>query len=184
MEQMLLGAADRPVATVAGLVAMACYAAWPSFHSRPAILLAYAGNNIGFVVHYALLDQWTATALNGTMAVQTLLALLFSRAPQLRWVYAALIPVPIVIGAVTWHGLPSVLAATAALLSTLGRMQTREIALRTLLLASMPIWADHDVVVGSLPGLIADLLGIGISAVMLARRLAPGKGGARPRSAG
>ena len=54
----------------------------------------------------------------------------------------------------TWQGLPSFLAATAAPLSTIGRMQTNEVVLRILLLASTPFWAMHDLVVGSLPGLV------------------------------
>jgi Bacterial inner membrane protein len=57
---------------------------------------------------------------------------------------------------VTWHGLPSLLAAVAAVLSTIGRMQGNEASLRAWMLASTPFWAAHDLVVGSLPGLIAD----------------------------
>jgi hypothetical protein len=55
------------------------------------------------------------------------------------------------------------------MLSTIGRMQTNETALRVLLLASTPFWAAHDVVVGSLPGLIADLLSMATGAAMLLR---------------
>jgi hypothetical protein len=148
---------------------MACFAAWPLFRARPAMLLTYIGNNLGFVVHYALLGQWTAVAMNGVMGVQTMLALLFVDVPRLRWLYYALIPAPIAIGLMTWHGMPSLLAATATMLSTLGRMQRGEQALRVLLLASAPVWAAHDLVVGSAPGLIADLLSLTISAVMLQR---------------
>jgi hypothetical protein len=35
------------------------------------MLIVYIGNNLGFVAHYTLLDQWTAVAMNGLMAVQT-----------------------------------------------------------------------------------------------------------------
>jgi hypothetical protein len=133
------------------------------------MLLTYIGNNLGFVVHYALLGQWTAVAMNGVMGVQTVLALLLAGAPRLRWLYYALIPAPIVIGLATWHGTPSLLAAVATMLSTLGRMQQGELALRLLLLASAPVWAVHDLTVGSMPGLIADLLSLTVSAVMVQR---------------
>jgi len=56
------------------------------------------------------------------------------------------------------------------MLSTIGRMQTNDAVLRVLLLASTPFWTAHDLFVGSLPGLIADLLSMATGAVMLLRR--------------
>jgi hypothetical protein len=73
-------------------------------------------------------------------------------------------------GFVTWQGLPSFPAATATTLSTIGRMQANEIVLRALLLASTPLWAAHDLAVGSLPGLTADLLSTTTGATMLLQR--------------
>ena len=49
------------------------------------------------------------------------------------------------------------LAGTATALSTLGRLQCNEIALRVLLLASGHVWSSHDLLVGSLPGFVADV---------------------------
>jgi hypothetical protein len=48
-------------------------------------------------------------------------------------------------------------------------MQSRETILRALLLAAAPFWAAHDLIVGSLPGLIADLLGTATGITMLLR---------------
>jgi Bacterial inner membrane protein len=62
------------------------------------------------------------------------------------------------------------LSTTATTLSTIGRMQTDETTLRLLLLASTPFWAAHDLIVGSLPGLIADVLSMATGAIMLLRR--------------
>lgn len=42
---------------------------------------------------------------------------------------------------------------------------------RVLLLASVPFWAAHDLAVGSLPGLIADLARIATGGWMLLRHL-------------
>jgi Bacterial inner membrane protein len=108
--------------------------------------------------------------MNGLMAVQTIVAIMLVRRPRLRWAYYALMPVLALLSLATWHGLPSLLAATATTLSTLGRMQRNEIVLRILLLASTPFWTAHDLAVGSLPGLIADLLSMAIGATMLLRR--------------
>ena len=170
MEDMLIVMINNPVAAGAGLAAMVCLAIWPLFRARSTMLMTYIGNNLGFALHYALLGQWTAAAMNGFMAAQTVVAIMLVRWPRLRWIYYALMPVLALASLATWHGLPSFLAATAATLSTIGRMQTNEVVLRVLLLASTPFWAAHDLVVGSLPGLVADLLSMTTGAAMLLQR--------------
>jgi Bacterial inner membrane protein len=170
MHRMLAVIADNPVATVAGLAGMVCLAVWPLFRTRSTMLMTYIGNNLAFVVHYALLHQWTAVSMNGLMGVQTVVAIWLVRQPRLRWVYYALMPALAAASLVTWLGTPSFLAAAATTLSTLGRMQSNEIVLRILLLASTPCWTAHDLAVGSLPGLVADLLSMATGATMLLRR--------------
>jgi hypothetical protein len=76
-------------------------------------------------------------------------------------------PVLALASAVTWQGVPSFLAAAATTLSTIGRMQTNDVILRVLLLAATPFWAVHDLIVGSFPGLIADILCMATGATML-----------------
>jgi len=169
MERMLAVMAENPGAAGAGLVAMLCLAAWPLFRTRSKMLTTYIGNNLGFGVHYALLGQWTAVAMNGLMVVQSVVAIWLVRWPRLRWVYFTLMPVLAATSLVTWQGLPSLLAAVATTLSTIGRMQSNDIVLRVLLLSSIPFWTAHDLVIGSLPGLIADVLSLGTGATMLLR---------------
>ena len=134
------------------------------------MLTVYVGNNLGFVVHYALLGQWTAVAMNGLMALQTVVAIWLERWPRLRMAYYALIPVVAGATVATWQGWPSCLAAAATALSTIGRIQRNETVFRTLLLTTTPLWAAHDVMVGSLPGLAADILSMATGAVMLLKR--------------
>ncbi len=167
MERMLAVMADDPVAAGAGLVGMVCLAAWPLFRARSAMLGTYVGNNLGFVAHYALLSHWTAVAMNGLMGVQTVVAIWLVRWPRLRWAYFALMPVLAGASLATWQGLPSLLSVVATTLSTIGRMQSNDIVLRVLLLSSTPFWTAHDLVVGSLPGLIADVLSMATGATML-----------------
>jgi hypothetical protein len=107
--------------------------------------------------------------MDGLMSVQTVVAILLDRQPRLRWAYFALMPVLALASVATWHGPPSYLAAAATTLSTLGRMQTNDVVLRVMLLASTPFWAVHDLLVGSAPGLIADGLSMAIGATMLLR---------------
>src|SRR5262249_4648640 len=130
MERMLAVMADNPAAAVAGLVAMVCFATWPLFRARWTMLMAYVGNNLGFTLHYALLGHWTAVTMNGLMRLQTVVAIIRVRQPRLRWAYYALMPVLVLAGVITWQALPSLLAATATTLSTIGRMQTKDVVLR------------------------------------------------------
>src|SRR5262245_33909613 len=115
------------------------------------------------------LGQRTAVAMNALMALQTVVAIWILRWPQARLTYYALMPVIAAACIVTWQGAPSLLSTAATTLSTIGRMQSNETRLRALLLASTPFWAAHDLAVGSLPGLLADLLSTAIGAVMLRR---------------
>ena len=137
------------------------------------MLTTYIGNNLAFAVHYGMLHHWTAVLMNGVMGVQTVAAIGLVRWAWLRWPYYALMPVLGAASLATWHGLPSYMAAAATALSTIGRMQRSDIVLRTLLLASTPFWTAHDLMVGSLPGLVADLLSMTIGAAMLLRRVLP-----------
>jgi hypothetical protein len=167
MERMLAVMADQPAATAAGFFATACFAAWPLFRTRRTMLATYIGNNLGFALHYALLGHWTAVAMNGFMSAQTIVAIMLDRRPRLRWVYYALMPLLAFASVVTWEGSPSFLAAAATTLSTIGRMQTNNAVLRVFLLASTPFWAAHDLLIGSAPGLIADVLSMVTGATML-----------------
>ena len=75
MNSMLAATVDNPVAAIAGAAATICLAAWPLFRARSTMLTAYIGNNLGFLAHYALIGQWTASAMNGVLGVQTVIAM-------------------------------------------------------------------------------------------------------------
>jgi len=171
MDNMFAIVADNPAAFAIGTIGMICLAIWPLFQSRSVILIVYIGNNLAFVVHYALLGHWTASAMNALMAIQTVVAIRIVEAPRLRWIYYLLMLVLAALASATWVGLPSLFAAMAASFSTLGRMQRHDIALRSLLLCAMPCWLAHDTLIGSMPGFTADILGITTGAVMLVQRI-------------
>jgi hypothetical protein len=176
MQHTLIATLNDPLSGGAGLVAMICLAVWPLCRTRSAMLMTYAGNNLGFMAHYALLDQLSIAAVNGLMGVQTIVAIWLVRWRRLRWLYVVLMAAMAVGSFLTWHGLPSLLAGAATSLSSVGRMQSNETSLRILLLASTPIWMAQDLVVGSLPGLVADLLSMAIGATILFKRSPAARG--------
>ncbi len=56
---------------------------------------------------------------------------------------------------------------------TLGRLQTNVLWLRAILLVSVPFWLTHDLLVGSLPAVIADIATFATGSVMLLRNHGP-----------
>jgi hypothetical protein len=96
--------------------------------------------------------------MNGVIALPTVVAMYPVERPRLRWIYYSLMPALVGGILITWYGLPSLLAGFAATLSAVGRLQVNERYLRIWLLTSAAIWLGHDFVVGSLPGMTADLL--------------------------
>jgi hypothetical protein len=66
------------------------------------------------------------------------------------------LPLTAVALALTWHGLPSCFAALGLTLTSLGRYQIAVMRFRALILASIPAWSLHNVLVGSIPGLLSD----------------------------
>lgn len=169
MERMFESVSTHPAAGAAGLFGMFCLAIFPLFRSRQAMLLIYICNNFAFILHYGLLQNWTAAAMNAVLAVQTVIAM-YIAAARYRWLYYAMMVVLAGMVAVTWAGLPSFLAGMAAAFSTWGRMQRGEFPLRLLMLMAMPFWVAHDILVASMPGLTADLLSIATGLFMLYQR--------------
>ena len=100
----------------------------------------------------------TAALVNGLGAVQIASLLLFETS-RLRCLGYAFVPVVIGACAVTWHGLPSILAAIGQSFITLGRMQLSPSAMRVLALSGVLLWAAHDTIIRS-PLVIADLLSL------------------------
>ncbi len=160
MQEMIASLADRPLATAFGLMGMACLIAWPLFATRTRMLLAQIGIGVGMGIHFFLLGAWTGALMNGLSALQTAAAIPLADRPGLRKLYLALVPVIGVAAALTWNGWPSLFAALGMTLLTVGRMQTDTRAMRILLLAAIPFWAAHDLMVGSVPGLAADALSL------------------------
>ena len=166
---MMQTVVEQPIAAAWGVFGMLCLIFWPLFKTRTAMLLVQLGIGIGLGVHYGLLGAWTGALMNALCAVQVAAAIPIERRPELRWIYHAIVPAIAAASVVTWAGWPSAFAALGMVFLTLGRMQSNLLWLRALLLAAVPFWLVHDVLVGSLPAVIADTASFGIGAAMLWR---------------
>jgi hypothetical protein len=146
------------VANLLGACGILANFAWPLFHRRESMLAAQAAGCVFFTAHFALIDATTGAVMATFAGLQALAAIPLGARPGFRVVYLLTLPLTAAALAVTWHGLPSLFAAIGLTLTSLGRYQIVVLRFRTLILASIPAWALHNVLVGSIPGLLSDAL--------------------------
>lgn len=161
---------------VLGLTGVAFNIGWPFFRGRSAMLWAQAAGCFAFALHFLLLGADTGSLMSMLAGVQAVLAIPLGRDPRFRVSYLAMLPVIAVAMALTWMGTPSAFAAVAMAVTSVGRYQTGEVRFRMLMLACVPFWSGHNILVGSIPGLLSDALSFSAGAWMLAvtlRRLRP-----------
>jgi inner membrane protein len=140
---------------------------WPVFRSRRAMLLAQVAGAFLFAIHFFLLGALTASILITVAGVQAILAVPLGSKPRFRLVYLATVPLIAGIMIYSWQGLPSLFASLGLATISVGRYQLNIIRFRLLLVACIPLWIAHNLMVGSIPGLISDAVSITAGAWML-----------------
>lgn len=169
---MLAQITSHPFASLMALVGMLCMVGWPLARTRRAMLIVQIGIGVGFGLHYALLGNLTASAVNALGAVQVAIALCLGDRPGLRWIGWAFVPAVVAAAFLTWQGLPTIVAAAGTLFIALARVQSNPIRMRILVLAGCPFWIFHDLLVGS-PVIVADVLSLVTGVVLLMRQCPP-----------
>lgn len=130
--------------------------AWPLFRTRESMLTAQAMACAFFTVHFLLIGATTGAVMTTLAGLQASLAIPLGTRPGFRIVYLMTLPATAVAVVLTWHGVPSAFAALGLTLTSLGRYQLRVLRFRSMILASIPAWSVHNVLVGSVPGLCSD----------------------------
>lgn len=131
---------------------------WPFLRTRSAMLVAQAVGAGLFGLHYALVGAWTGALMTGLAGAQALLAIPLGTRPGFRKVYIGMLPVIAAGLVLTWHGPASAFAAVAMAIVSLGRYQVDVLWFRGLLIACVPMWVGHNLIVGSIPGLTSDVM--------------------------
>ncbi len=162
---------DPAVAPVFGFAGLAAQMASPMFKARDTMLTMQLGAACSYAASYALMGQQTATALCLTGAIQTAIAILAGDRAWLSRMGYVFLPVVLVIGALTYSGLPTILAVTACCLVMAGRLQRDTLRMRGVQLTAAPFGAAHDISVGAWPCLAGALLSFTIAATAFSREL-------------
>lgn len=155
----ILGPAAAPVF---GAVGLAGQMIWPLFRNRETILIVQLGAVCSYAASYALLGQSTATGVCLLSAIQTTIALLSGDRAWFSRIGYIFLPFVLVIGALTYSGLPTILAVTASCLMMIGRLQRETLRMRGVQLCASPFGAMHDIAVGAWPNLIGALMSLAI----------------------
>ncbi|MEV8468134.1 YgjV family protein [Fluviibacterium sp. DFM31] len=156
---------------VFGFAGLAAQFAWPFFRKRDAILTVQLGAACSYATSYALMGQKTATAVCLLGAIQTTVALLAGDRAWLSRLGYAFLPVVLTVGAVTYSGLPTLLAVAACCLVMIGRMQQDTLRMRGIQLTASPFGAAHDLFVGAWPNLMGAVVSFVIAFTAFRREL-------------
>lgn len=164
-----LSTLDVPAAQVIGYFGTASAMLWPVFRGRVALLLAQLVPSLFFMVHFWLLGGVTGAALNLLAVLQGVAAIPLGTRPNFRVIYLLIVPVIAGLMAFTWNGWPSLFAALAMALVSVARYQTGVLRFRLFMALALPCWFTHSLLLGSVPGMLADAVGMSVNLWMLVR---------------
>ncbi len=150
-----------------GLFGVACNVGWPFLRGRSAMLWGQTVGCVAFALHYLLLGAHTGSLMAALAGLQAVLAIPLGRDPRFRVIYLATLPVIAAAMVLSWMGIASAFVAVAMGVTSVGRYQTNEVPFRAMMLACIPFWSAHNVIVGSIPGLLSDALSFAAGAWML-----------------
>ena len=146
------------IPSLLGFCGVALNFLWPLLKDRRAMLLVQAVSGSCFMAHYALIGAQTGSLMNALAALQALAAIPLGLRPGFRMAYLLTLPLIATALLLSWQGWPSIFAALAMAGLSLGRYQVNVLVFRIILLATIPCWVAHNLLVGSLPGLFSDAL--------------------------
>lgn len=174
MLQSLAAAALKPqlclaLACLSGPTAVLAVFMWPFFDRRRTALGIQCFGAGAFAMHFVPIGAETAAASSGVAVLQLLAAAFLTRRPALLAVYAGSLAALLVLAVMSWGGVPSLLAVFGSLIGTMARLQRSTARMKVLFVCSAPLWAAHNLLVGSTFGLAVGAVSIGGNALALAR---------------
>ena len=156
-------------AGLCGIFATVGLVIWPVFRTRGVMLSLQLVALALLSLHYGLMGVTTAAIVNALGTLQLVACLAFGTHPRLRILGYGLAGIMVLSSVATWQGFHSALSLGGNLVIAFGRLQTRAETVRLIVLAGMPFWLLHDLLIGS-PVVLADALSLAIGVVALAWR--------------
>lgn len=148
-----------PVAAT-GIAGLSAAALSTLLGGRRAILLAQATASFLFLVHFLLLGAQTGMLMCGLGLIQMTVRLRRQPCRLLGLLYALTIPAALAMAVLSWQGPASALSATGFLLATLGRWQSAVGRMRLCFILATLVGSGHNLLTGSVFGLVSDAMGL------------------------
>lgn len=122
--------------------------------------------NIAFAAHFALFGQWTAAGISLLVIVRILLARRFKE----RWsVMLCVLAVNVVVALATAGQAADLWPLAAGVFGTIGMFMLHGIPMRILLAAAAVAWLINNLLIGSVGGIIAELIALGTNLLTMWR---------------
>lgn len=158
---------NEHIATAFGFAGVLANLCWPLMRERKLLLVGQVIACALMLIHFLLLGANTGAAIMGVAGIQAALAVPLGSNPRFKFVYlGSLVFTPVVCYA-TWQGVQSVFSSLALGIVCVANYQVNQVRQRSLLVTAIVAWFAHNLAVGSLPGLVSNVLAFVVSTRML-----------------
>jgi hypothetical protein len=124
------------------------------FRERRKIIACLTVACLFITVHFALLGHWTATGVGGLATVRFIVSYRASS----KKVMTLFIAASLVVAALTFHGILSVLSCLGSIFGTIGSFCTDNKRLRQMFMAASGLWLLHNILAGTPVAVLTEIL--------------------------
>jgi len=148
----------------AGVVANLC---WPLMRQRSLLLGGQVFACLLMLFHFILLGAYTGAAIMCVAGVQASLAIPLGLGRKFKHIYFLSLLLTPIVCYLTWQGYQSLFSSLALAIVCVANLQLDQVRQRSILITAIFAWFVHNIMVGSIPGLISNSLALVISTYML-----------------
>jgi hypothetical protein len=165
-----MNAADLPLlASAFGFAGVVANLTWPLMRKRTALLGWQVVACVLMFVHFQLLTAYTGAFIMLVAGVQAALAIPLGRYHRFKFIYLGSLVLTPIVCFFSWQGPQSVFSSLALAIVCIANFQINQLYQRAMLITAIFAWVAHNLMVGSIPGLVSNTLAFCVSSVMLFR---------------
>lgn len=160
---------SQTISQLIGFIAVGLTLALYQFNSRRTMLIIIIVSSALYAVHFLLLGAPTGAIMNSLNIFRSLVFLRYAhkkRPIQIMYLFIVLF---LMAGVLTWQGPLSLLPMTGMISGTIAYWQLKTKRIRRLALIASPCWLVYNVISGSYPGMVAELVSITSNIVAMYR---------------
>lgn len=157
------------LASVFGFAGVAANLTWPLMRNRSALLAWQVVACVLMLVHFELISAHSGALIMFVAGIQAALAIPLGHSPRFKLIYLGSLALTPIVCFLSWQGPQSIFSSLALAIVCIANFQLNQLHQRALLITAIFAWVAHNIMVGSVPGLVSNSLAFCVSAVMLFR---------------